>query len=98
MTEDRPLFPVVMRGYDRTQVDGEVSRLQKQLEGARAQVAQLDERTLQISGELSEAQRQLREAERPTYSGLGTRIEQLMRSAEEQSSDVLAAIRKSAAY
>ena len=44
---------------------------------------------MQVAGELSEAHRQLREAERPTYSGLGSRIEQLLRSAEEQSSDVV---------
>ena len=90
MSEDRSPFPVVnFRGYDRESVDDRISGLERALKDARTQVESLDERALQISGELSEAHRQLREAERPTYSGLGSRIEQLLRSAEEQSSDVV---------
>ncbi len=90
MAEDRTPFPVVnFRGYDRGPVDTRMQELERALQDARSQVASMDERVLQISGELSEAHRQLREAERPTYSGLGSRIEMLLRSAEEQSSDVV---------
>ena len=42
-----------------------------------------------LAGELADAQRRLREADKPTYAGLGSRIEQLLRSAEEQSASVL---------
>ena len=41
------------------------------------------------AGELADAQRRLRESDKPTYAGLGSRIEQLLRSAEEQSASVL---------
>src|SRR5699024_5069238 len=59
------------------------------LDEVREQVESLDSTNMQISGELSEAKAQLREAEKPSYSGLGSRIEQLFRSAEEQSADLL---------
>ena len=72
MPEDRSPFPVVnFRGYDRDAVDGRLAALEQALADARAQVESLDTRAMQVSGELSEAHRQLREAERPTYSGLG---------------------------
>src|SRR5699024_8270140 len=82
-------FPVVMRGYDRAQVDQRIHSLERQLAEARAQVESLDASTMQMSGELADAQAQLREAEKPSYAGLGARIEQLLRPAEEQSADVL---------
>ena len=90
MSDQRESIPMVLRGYDRTAVDARVASLEQALAAARSQVEALDARTIQAAGELSEAHRQLREAERPTYSGLGSRIEQLLRSAEEQSSAVVA--------
>ncbi|WP_418608346.1 DivIVA domain-containing protein [Georgenia sp. SUBG003] len=87
--EDRPAFPVVMRGYDRAQVDQRIHALETSLTDARREVATLDSRLLKISGELSEAQQRLRENERPTYAGLGSRVERLLRSAEEQALDVV---------
>jgi len=90
VADDNAPFPVVsFRGYDRGAVDGRIAELERALSDARARVEQADSKALQVAGELSEAHRQLREAERPTYSGLGTRIEQLLRSAEEQSSEVI---------
>ena len=84
MPDERSSFPVVMRGYERDMVDERLDELDRQVAQARAQVEQLDSRAMQLAGELAEAHRQLREAERPTYSGLGSRIEHLLRSAEEQ--------------
>src|SRR5690625_6529781 len=78
-----------MRGYDRAQVDQRIHSLERQLTEARAQVESLDASTMQMSGELADAQAQLREAEKPSYAGLGARIEQLLRSAGERSADVL---------
>src|SRR5271154_3659509 len=46
--------------------------------------------------ELTEAQRQIQEQERPTYSGLGARIEQLLRLAEEQATELVQAARSEA--
>ncbi|WP_353065010.1 DivIVA domain-containing protein [Arcanobacterium hippocoleae] len=97
MSENEQLFPVVMRGYDRTQVDAKVSQLQQTLETTRAQVTHLDSQILQLSAELAQAHEAAREQERPSYSGLGTRVERLLRSAEEQALDVMTRARKEAA-
>jgi vacuolar-type H+-ATPase subunit H len=59
-------------------------------------VEEVDARAMKLAGEVAEAHRQLREVERPSYSGLGSRIEQLLRLAEEQASDVIAAASKDA--
>ena len=90
------LFQTRISGYDKTQVDERVTALEGALRDARARVEELDARAMKLAGEVSEAHRQLREVERPSYSGLGARIEQLLRLAEEQASDVIAAATKDA--
>ncbi len=89
-------FQIQMRGYDRAQVEERIASLEASLRDARTRVEELDTRALKLSGEVAEAHRQLREVERPSYSGLGSRIEQLLRLAEEQASDVIAAATKEA--
>src|SRR5215469_5969335 len=65
-------FAKVMRGYDPHQVD-------EHLKQADAEVRQHREQVQALQRELSDAHRQIQEQERPTYSGLGSRIEQLLR-------------------
>ena len=65
-------FVTAMRGYDRQQVDEHISQIE-------AEVRQHREQAQAMQRGLSEAHRQLHEQQRPTYSGLGTRIEQLLR-------------------
>ena len=84
MVEDHTEFAIAMRGYDRTQVDQKLEKLNRQLNDARREVASLDQRAMMLAGELAEAQKRLREADKPSYAGLGSRIEQLLRSAEER--------------
>ena len=76
-------FAITMRGYDRAQVDQRMEAVRRQLAEARREVAALDQHTMTLAGELADAQRQLRESNKPTYAGLGSRIEHLLRSAEE---------------
>ena len=90
------VFQIVMRGYDRSQVDDTIDALESQLRTSRERMEELDQRSMKLAGEVAEAHRQLREVERPSYSGLGARIEQLLRLAEEQASDVIAAATKDA--
>jgi len=90
------LFQTRISGYDKTQVDERIGALEAALRDARARVEELDSRAMKLAGEVAEAHRQLREVERPSYSGLGARIEQLLRLAEEQASDVIAAATKDA--
>src|SRR6201981_3285678 len=75
--EDAPArdFAKVMRGYDQHQVDEYLKQNDIAMRQAREQAGALQQ-------ELNEAHRQLREQERPTYAGLGSRIEQLLRLAE----------------
>ena len=77
-------FVTVMRGYDRPQVDEHIRQIE-------AEVRQHREQAQAMQRELSEAHRQIQEQERPTYSGLGGRIEQLLRLAEEQATEVVQA-------
>src|SRR3954449_10230459 len=90
------MFQTVYRGYDKVQVDERLGALEAALRDARARVEEVDARAMKLAGEVAEAHRQLREVERPSYSGLGARIEQLLRLAEEQAGDVIAAASKDA--
>ena len=79
-------FVTAMRGYDRQQVDEHIRQIE-------AEVRQHREQAQALERELSEAHRQIQEQERPTYSGLGARIEQLLRLAEEQATELVQAAR-----
>ena len=89
--EDAPArdFAKVMRGYDQHQVDEYLKQADAEMRQHRDQVQALQQ-------ELSDAHRQLREQERPTYSGLGSRIEQLLRLAEEQANEIVGESRSAA--
>ena len=89
--EDAPArdFAKVMRGYDQHQVNEYLKQLDAEMRQHRDQVQALQQ-------ELSDAHRQLREQERPTYSGLGSRIEQLLRLAEEQANEIVGESRSAA--
>ena len=82
-------FARVMRGYDPHQVNEALKQLDNELRQHR-------DGTQALQRELSEAHRQLQEQERPTYSGLGSRIEQLLRLAEEQATEILQEARSAA--
>lgn len=66
---EEALFPVVMRGYDRAQVDEHIASLSANLSQTRTQVAQLDEEVLKLSAQLTQAQTALRENDRPLIPG-----------------------------
>src|SRR5215469_13953048 len=89
--EDAPArdFAKVMRGYDQHQVDEYLKQSDLEMRQHREQAQALQQ-------ELTEAHRQLREQERPTYAGLGSRIEQLLRLAEEQATEIVGEARSAA--
>ena len=82
-------FATVMRGYDRHQVDEHIRQIE-------TEVRQHREQTQTLRQQLTDAHRQIQEQERPTYSGLGARIEQLLRLAEEQATELVQAARSEA--
>src|ERR1700691_2497570 len=75
-------FVTAMRGYDRHQVDEHIRQ-------SEAEVRQHGEQAQAMQRELSEAHRQFHEQERPAYTGLGARIGQLLRLAEEKANEVV---------
>ena len=82
-------FARVMRGFDPHQVNEHLKQIDGELRQHREQVQALHR-------ELADAHRQIQEQERPTYSGLGSRIEQLLRLAEEQATEILQEARTAA--
>ena len=66
MAEDHSEFAITMRGYDRLQVDQRLESLSRQLVEARNEVASLDHRAMTLAGQLAEAQRRLRESDKPS--------------------------------
>ncbi|MEP7025861.1 MAG: DivIVA domain-containing protein, partial [Actinomycetota bacterium] len=82
-------FARVMRGFDPHQVNEHLKQIDNELRQHRDQVQALHR-------ELADAHRQIQEQERPTYSGLGSRIEQLLRLAEEQQNEILHEARSAA--
>src|SRR6266545_274837 len=94
-------FSVVLRGYDRTQVDDAVQRLatnlnkaemarveaEQRLNEAQRRLRQAEQRISTVEQKLTDSTKQLEENRKPTLSGLGTRVEQILRLAEEQAND-----------
>src|ERR1041384_3240563 len=86
-----PELSVVLRGYDRSQVDNELRRLNdalNQSERARAEaeqrmndaqrrLRQAEQRINSVEQTLTDTKKQMEENSRPTLSGLGTRVEQI---------------------
>src|ERR1700689_5587812 len=73
-------FVTAMRGYDRNQGDEHIRQIE-------AEVRRHREQAQAIQRELSEARGQFHKQDRPAYTGLGARIEQLLRLAEEQATE-----------
>jgi len=94
-------FTVVLRGFDREQVTAHLNRINSQLmqtEQARSEaeqrmndaqrrLRQAEQRLNSVEQKLTDTNKQLEENSRPTLSGLGTRVEQILRLAEEQAND-----------
>lgn len=86
-----PTFDLALRGYDKRQVDEYLDRLEHDLsvaqgdrDAASARIALTEKRLDELENELQAARAQLTEGDRPTYKGLGKRVEQLLTIAEEE--------------
>src|ERR1700691_834226 len=82
-------FVTAMRGYDRNQVDEHIRQIE-------AEVRRHREQAQVIQRERSEPRAQSHRRARPAYTGLGARIEQLLRLAEEQATEVVQTARSEA--
>ena len=106
-----PGFTIALRGYDRHQVNEHLQRLNTELtqtSGAKTEAEQrlgeaqhrvraVEQQMTSLQQQLRSQQKQMQENSKPTLSGLGTRVEQLLRLAEErraaQPPDVAASMR-----
>ena len=89
-----PDFTIVLRGYERTQVDMYIERLQSRIDElsevsskAKSGTSDARDRVAELERKVAEQAKQLEQRAQPTLSGLGTRVEQLLRLAEEQSNE-----------
>src|SRR5947209_1558222 len=79
-----------MRGYNRDEVDRAMQELRRELIKANSGLAEAQREVRRLSTRVDELDTDLEEVGSPTYSGLGHRLESLLRLAEEQSTRVIA--------
>ena len=72
MSEPNTPFPISMRGYDRDAVAAFVGQLEDQVRDAQREAAAARTEAARIQADLESAQGSLREAAKPTYTGLGS--------------------------
>jgi len=80
-------FDIVLRGYERKQVDDHLGRINSERVAAAQRINALERRVEELHFELQNAQKQGAESE-PTYAGLGARVEKILRLAEEEAQDL----------
>ena len=78
-----PTFPVVRRGgYDTAAVDREVNTLAGENAGLKDSLEQARSRAQTLERRVAELEAKVKEAEQPTYAGLGGRASEMLRLAE----------------
>jgi cell division septum initiation protein DivIVA len=87
MNETPPAFDIVLRGYERRQVDEHLATLVNERLTAERRAGDLEK---QVTRMRSEAESNKNESSEPTYAGLGARVEKILRLAEEEARDVAA--------
>jgi cell division septum initiation protein DivIVA len=82
-------FDIVLRGYERRQVDERLARATADRRAAARRIGELERRVEELRVELQDAQKQAGEAE-PSYAGLGARVEKILGLAEEEAQQLRA--------
>lgn len=78
-------FSTELRGYKKDEVDQVVTGLRSDLAKANAEKAEQQKEMKRLQAVAEDLQAELDEVGSPTYSGLGTKLENTLRVAEEQS-------------
>ena len=81
-------FPIVIRGYDKEQVDRAFASAQQTLAALRAQIKQDGDRLLQLQAKLQE-ERNRQSSKNHTFASLGANAQQMLASAEQTSTELL---------
>jgi cell division septum initiation protein DivIVA len=82
-------FDIVLRGYERKQVDEHLARTTAEQGAAAQRIGGLERSVEELHVELQNAQKQRGGAE-PSYAGLGARLEKILRLAEEEATELRA--------
>ena len=85
MAADEAEFGTELRGYRKDDVDAALGDLRRELIKANADRAEMAGNVKHLQTRLDDLQTELEEAGTPTYSGLGSKLEQTLRLAEQQS-------------
>ncbi len=75
-------FPIVMRGYSRDDVDKAIANLRREIIASNTERNELATELARIAG--TQQSIETSEPSTPTYAGLGTKLEMVLRTAEEQ--------------
>ena len=82
-------FGTEMRGYKREDVDKALQDLRRDLIQSNTERAETAKELKRLHAVIDDLQSELDEVGRPTYAGLGTKLEQTLRVAEEQSTRLI---------
>ncbi|PTW90512.1 hypothetical protein C8A06_0201 [Microbacteriaceae bacterium MWH-Ta3] len=82
-------FPIVMRGYNRADVDKAIADLQREVMEANTERSSQALEIKRISDLLEVFEADAVSGDKPTYAGLGAKLEQVLRTAEEQSTQLI---------
>src|SRR3954471_8836558 len=85
MAADETDFGTELRGYKKDDVDKAIQELRHELLKANTEKAEAAKEAKRLQAVAEDLQAELDETGRPTYTGLGTRLENVLRVAEEQS-------------
>lgn len=89
MTDDSSEFPTELRGYKRNDVDAVLGELRGELIAANKDRARTLEELQKAHDDIAELRQTVSESSSPTYSGLGGRLEAMLRIAEEQATRII---------
>ena len=89
MSVDDSEFSTELRGYKRSEVDEALGELRGELIKANKDRARALEDLKKVQEELAELSASARESSSPSYSGLGGRLEAMLRIAEEQATRII---------
>ena len=89
MAQEESEFTSAMRGYNREEVDSAISDLRREVAESKAAATERANEAERLRARVDELSGELEEVGRPTYSGLGTRLESTLRLAEQQSTRLL---------
>ncbi|MEO8708609.1 MAG: DivIVA domain-containing protein, partial [Lacisediminihabitans sp.] len=89
MATDDEAFTTAMRGYNRDEVDSAIQDLRRELIKANTDKAEAAKEVKRLTATVEDLQAEIEETGSPTYSGLGSKLENILRVAEEQSTRLI---------